>query len=193
MPRTPEFVVTGLHVPKVHFWARVLVRPDRLQQVKHSILTMGQVFLQPGEVLEVETRPKEDIERAMTVSDYDAERPWGACIVAWNETAGDVIVYGDDADHIAAIAEPVAEAMAGYGRQAHVDPGVYLDCNRISSIRVGDVHVYFERETKADTEKEPNEPKGQKRTFDYAADPDLKAPSGISIRDLERLGDRVRS
>ena len=89
-------------------------------------------------------------------------------------------------------AEPVADALVGNSRQAHVEPGVYVHFDRINSIRVGAVHVFFERPTKEEAEPE-DEPKAKRRTFDYVADADLKAPLGTSIRDLERLGSRVRS
>lgn len=55
MSRKPEIVVTGLHVPNVHLWARVLVSPDRLAAAKESIIHRGAVHLSRWDVLEIET------------------------------------------------------------------------------------------------------------------------------------------
>ena len=135
MQTTPEIVGTGLHVPKVHFWARVLVRPDRLQQVKHNILTMGLVFLKPGEVVEIDTRPGDDMKHAMTVGDHGATKPFPACIVTWNEIVGDITIYADDAAHLAAIADPVATALAHDADEFINSQEGRRRCNAPSAIR----------------------------------------------------------
>ena len=144
MAKTPEFVCTGLHLPRVHYWARVLVTPERLQRVKHGILTMGHVCLKPGERLEIDTCPGDDIERALSAGDPDTKAPLGACLVAWNGTE-DITVYADDADHVAAISEPVTMALVT--RQPHelITKEVWLHSDRINSIRVGGVQVSFDR------------------------------------------------
>lgn len=153
MSKAPEFVVTGVHVPKVRFWARVLVRPDRLQQVKQSILRMGRAHLRPGEVLEVDTMPGDEIEEAMTVMHRDVDRLTGACIVAWNET-GDVTIYSDDADRVAAITAPVTIALVDRDPHELLTKAVCLHCETIDSIHVGSVHVHFDRPDEAKAPRE---------------------------------------
>lgn len=158
MAKTPEFVVTGVHVPGVHFCARVLVAPERLQRVKSSILRMGFVHLRPGEVLEIDTRVGEDLSRAVTAGDPDAKAPLGACLAAWNG-ADDITVFADDADHVAAIAEPVRAALLDRQPDELISRAVWLHCDRIASIRVGGVQVFFDRSE--DRKKEgpsPEEP-----------------------------------
>lgn len=145
MSKAPEFVVTGMTVPSVRFWARVLVRPHRLQDVKQSIIWHGRAVLQPGELLQIDTDPGDGIERAVTVGDPDAKRPWGHCIVAWNEIA-DVTVYGDDGDHLAAITEPVVDALVDRNPRELITKEIWLHSDRIDSIHVGGVHVHFDRD-----------------------------------------------
>lgn len=182
MSRKPEIVVTGVHVPGVHLWARVLVRPDRLQQVKHSILVMGRADLQPGEILEIDTDPGEGPEQAVTVGDPGAERPWGPGIIAWNEFRADVTIYADDVDHLAAISEPVVTALFGRAPRELLTKAVWLHSDRIDSIHVGGVHVHFERaeDTKEGIDQEAPKAKG-KRAYGYVADPDLKVPLNVDL------------
>lgn len=157
----------------------MLVHPGRLQQVMHSILTMGQVFLKPGEVVEIETRPGDDMKHAMTVGDPGATKPFPACIVTWNEIVGDITIYADDADHLAAIADPVATALARDADE-FVNNAVWLHCDRINSIRVGDVHVFFERVTEA---KAPLE--DEMRADKVDEEPDEWLASRHRLRDLK--------
>ena len=192
MAKTPEFVVTGLHVPKVHFWARVLVAPERLQRVKHGILTMGQVFLKPGERLEIDTCPGEDIERALTAGDPDTKPPFGPCLAAWNGT-GDVTVYADDADHAAAIAEPVTTALVTRQPFERMDRAVWLHSDRIASIRVGDVHVYFERsedrakEGPADEEEADHAPKEWRQAAREVVDFDFRSDANCGMASVQNV------
>ncbi|KQU31077.1 hypothetical protein ASG63_16390 [Methylobacterium sp. Leaf94] len=177
MSKAPEFVVTGVHVPQVDFWARVLINPERLQQVKHSILTLGQVYLQPGEVLEVDTRSKEDIERAMTVMHPRAGRLVGACLVAWNEIKSDVTVYGSNSDRIASVADCVVSALSGRTGPFKWDrknQAILLHSDHLDSIRVGSVHVHFDRAE--DPEVEPD---------DDSVDPDDEAYCASMARQSE--------
>ncbi len=170
MAKTPEFVVTGVHVPGVHFCARVLVAPERLQRVKSSILRMGFVHLRPGEVLEIDTRVGEDLSRAVTAGDPDAKAPLGACLAAWNGT-DDITVFADDADHVAAIAEPVRAALLDRQPDELISRAVWLHCDRIASIRVGGVQVFFDRSEDRKKEVPPRRsrqttspPRGSART-----------------------------
>lgn len=161
MSKAPEIVVTGLLVRDVHLWACVLVRPERLQDVKHSIVTMGRADLQPGEILQIDTNPGEGIERAVTVGDPGAERPWGPGIVAWNEFRSDVTIYADDVGHIAAISEPVVTALIGRGPFELMSKEVWLHSDRIDSIHVGGVHVYFDRSEDTKEGINPEAPKAK--------------------------------
>ncbi|KQO91639.1 protein of unknown function [Methylorubrum extorquens] len=142
MARVPEFVVTGVHIPRVHFWARVLVEPERLQQVKDLALRQGQIFLNPGEVLQVDTSGTRERERALTVSGFETDTPRLTCLVAWNEIAGDITIYGDDTDDLPVIARSVEIALTG---MAAAQGGVALRFEGLTSIQVGDVQVFFPR------------------------------------------------
>lgn len=185
MSKMPEFVVTGVHIPAVHFWARVLVSPERLQQVKESILRMGQVFLQPGDVLQVDTRPDvadAAIRRALTVADYDVETLRATCLVAWNELGGDITIYGDDADHLAAIAQPVGRALAGEPTVSLRGVGTSLHSESLNSIRVGDVEVFFARKDREEPEDEPAAKDPDWYPSRLGAGGNLRAPRGTAIR-----------
>ena len=178
MAKAPEFVCTGVHLPKVHYWARVLVAPERLQRVKHGILTMGYVCLRPGEVLEIDTRAGDDLGRAVTAGDPDAKAPLGACLVAWNGTE-DITVFADDAHHEAAIAEPVRAALLDRQPDELISRAVWLHCDRIASIRVGGVQVFFDRSE--DRKKEglgEGEPAGD---FDGLSDATCGVPSPLKV------------
>ncbi|MBO1022076.1 hypothetical protein IPV08_19140, partial [Methylobacterium sp. SD274] len=197
MSKKLEFMVTGVHVPKVCFSARVLVSPDGLQQVKASALDMGQIYLRPGEVLEIDAQDVDGVRQAVRVSDPHAKSTRDACLFGWSEFAGDVTIYADETDLLARIAYLVPAALRGQGPQHKgaegESGGVFLDAKHLNSIQVGGVQVFFNRAREKEEDEPEGEPKGKKRTFDYEADADLKAPPGISIRDLERLGSRVRS
>ncbi|WP_198580331.1 hypothetical protein [Methylorubrum sp. DB1722] len=151
----------GVHVPAVHFWARVLVTPERLHQVKERVLRTGQVFLQPGEVLQIDTRGSGDgdeIAPAVTVTDYDPGTPRSTCLVAWNDR-DDVTIYGDETDTLAALAGPVSDALAGIRLPGRDGPGVTLNAELLRSVRVGNVHVSFPRKDRE--EPETDEPAEQ--------------------------------
>lgn len=144
MAKAPQFVVTGVHVPQVRFWARVLVSPDRLQDVKHGILLQGHVVLRHGEVLEIDTMPGDEVEPAMTVRHGEVERLTGASLVAWNDT-GDVTVYSDDAGRVAVLTDPIRIALVDREPDELLTKAVLLHCETIDAIHVGGVRVYFDR------------------------------------------------
>lgn len=144
MAKAPQLVVTGVHVPMVRFWAQVLVSPDRLQDVKHSILQQGSVVLRHGEVLEIDTMPGDETEEALTVRHGEVERLTGASLVAWNQT-GDVTVYSHDADRVAVLTDPIRIALVDREPDELLTKAVLLHCETIDSIQVGGVHVYFDR------------------------------------------------
>lgn len=159
MSKAPEFVVTGLHVPSVHSWARVLVTPDRLSEVKESVLHRGSVHLHRGDVLEIETECGSErglAIRANTRTDMGFEllHP-GFCLVAWNGIAGDISVYSDNDDELAAMYVPIVDALFHRDRVV-VGPG-FIDADRITSIVVGGVTVFFEREASAKPEGGPDQ------------------------------------
>lgn len=188
MARTPEFVVTGLHVPAVHFRARVLVTPERLQQVKEGALQRGQIFLNPGEVLQIDTRP-DDVatspRRALTVKDDDAKTLRAMCLVAWNELGGDITIYGDDADRLASIAQLVGDALSGEPCGGIRGLGAWLHASHLTSIQVGDVHVFFPRrgeEEKFETDEPAAQDPDRYPSSFLKAGEKLRAQRGTAIR-----------
>ncbi|MCG5246854.1 hypothetical protein LPC10_17795 [Methylorubrum sp. B1-46] len=190
MAKKPDFVVTGVHIPKVHFWARVLVTPERLQQVTDLALRQGQVFLNPGEVLQIDTRigddsaPAETI-RTFTIRDYEADTPCATCLVAWNGTAGDITMYGDDADILACLASSANGLFSGATRMVE-DDGFALNSDLLSSIKVGDVQVFFPRKAREEPEDEPAENDPDLYPSRLSAGGNLRAPRGVKVADYGR-------
>ena len=149
MSRKPEIVVTGLHVPNVHFWARVLVSPDRLSAAKESIIHRGAVHLGRGDVLEIETECDDEKGLALRVNahlngGHVDLLPSGFCLAAWNGIAGSINIYGDNQDELAAMYGPILDALLYRGRAR--GGAVYIDADKIDSIVVGGVTVFFERD-----------------------------------------------
>lgn len=153
MSKKPEFVVTGLHIPAVHFWARVIVSPERLQQVKESILQCGQVLLNPGEVLQVDTQGGDEITNALTVTDNETSSLRATCLVAWNGR-DDVTIYGDGTDFLAAVARTVEDVLLG---NPGCSRGRGVNADDLLSIQVGDVQVFFPRKEEEEPADEPAE------------------------------------
>ncbi|TXN47345.1 hypothetical protein [Methylobacterium sp. WL7] len=177
MSKAPEFVVTGLHVPKVHFWARVLVGPDRLAQVREGILHRGNVYLDRGDILEIETECGDEKGLALRVNTHPDDGridllPTGFCLVAWNGVAGDINIYGDNQDEFAAMYAPILDALL-YRDRVGRGHG-FLDANKITSIVVGGVTVFFERDGTKD-EAEPDDDRDEAYRASIGRQAGLKA------------------
>lgn len=159
MSKAPDVVVTGLHVPQVRVWARVLVSPERLAEVKESILHRGTAHLDRGDILEVETACGDEKGLALRVNIHAKGGnfellPAGFSLVAWDGIAGGISVFGDNQDELAAMYGPVLDALLY--RERVVVGRCNLDADTITSIVVGGVSVTFERDGTKD-EAEPDD------------------------------------